>query len=82
MEDKCYILALFPIIHLNSDEGVVKEKKTNSRKLMKSLDIHGHTQSVSQAIFTEMDAVDVARDGHKYNTNAVILVGCKVGFRV
>ena len=49
---------------------------------MKNLDIHGHTQSVSQAIFTEMDAVDVARDGHKYNTNAVILVGCKVGFRV
>lgn len=70
--------ALFPIIHLNSDEVVVKDKKANSRKLMKNLDTHGHSQSVSQAIFTEMDSVDVAKDGHKYNTNAVILVGCKI----
>ena len=73
-----FALALFPIIHLNSDEGVIKDKKANSRKLMKNLDTHGHSQSVSQAIFTEMDSVDVAKDGHKYNTNAVILVGCKV----
>ena len=73
-----FALALFPIIHLNSDEVVVKDKKANSRKLMKNLDTHGHSQSVSQAIFTEMDSVDVAKDGHKYNTNAVILVGCKV----
>lgn len=35
---------------------------------------------MSQGVFTTLDNVDVARDGrhHHYDTNAVIMVGCKV----
>ena len=41
----------------------------------------GHQElGVSQGVFTTLDNVDVARDGrhHHYDTNAVIMVGCKV----
>ena len=71
-------LALCPIIHLSTDDNVVKEKIKNSRKLLKSLDIGSHSLELSQAVYTEMETVDVAHNHHQYNTNAVILVGCKV----
>ena len=43
--------------------------------------VGGHQElGVSQGVFTTLDNVDVARDGrqHHYDTNAVIMVGCKV----
>ena len=71
---------MFPIIHLTSDAGVLKEKKSNPRKLMKNFDLGGHSLQMSQAVFEEFDSVDVANDSRdQYNTNAIILVGCKVG---
>ena len=63
---------------MSTDENVVKEKIRNSRKLLKSLDIGSHSLELSQAVYTEMETVDVAHNHHQYNTNAVILVGCKV----
>ena len=72
------ISALCPIIHLTTDDNVVKEKRQNSRKLMKSVDIGSHSLELCQAVYTEMETVDVAHNHHQYNTNAVILVGCKV----
>ena len=72
--------ALFPIIHLNSDEAVIKEKKSNPRKLMRSVEAgRGVSLTLSQAVFEEHDNVDVAHNADHYNTNAIILVGCKVG---
>ena len=45
---------------------------------MKSIDIGSHSLDLCQAVYTEMETVDVAHNHHQYNTNAVILVGCKV----
>ena len=73
----CYLLALCPIIHLSTDDNVVKEKTKNSRKLLKSIDIGSHSLELTQAVYTEMETVDVAHNHHQYNTNAIILVGCK-----
>lgn len=78
VQSNIWYLALFPIIHLSSDTGALKEKKSNPRKLMKSLEIGSHSLQISQAVFEEFDSVDVARDADEYNTNAIILVGCKV----
>ena len=63
---------------MTTDDNVVKEKIKNSRKLMKSIDIGSHSLDLCQAVYTEMETVDVAHNHHQYNTNAVILVGCKV----
>lgn len=63
---------------MSTDDNVVKEKIKNSRKLLKSLDIGSHSLELSQAVYTEMETVDVAHNHQQYNTNAVILVGCKV----
>ena len=46
---------------------------------MKSFEVGSHSLQISQAVFEEFDSVDVARDADEYNTNAIILVGCKVG---
>ena len=67
-----------PIIHISTDDNVVKEKTKNSRKLLKSIDIGSHSLELNQAVYTEMETVDVAHNHHQYNTNAIILVGCKV----
>jgi len=71
--------ALFPIIHLTSDMNVIRERVENSRKLSKSLVVGGTTVGINQAVFSEQDQVDVAnKNGKQYDTNSIILVGCKV----
>jgi len=71
--------ALFPIIHLSSDVGVIKERVENSRRLTKSLLVGGITLGINQAVYSEQDQVDVAnKSGKQYDTNSIILVGYKV----
>ena len=52
---------------------------------MKSINIHGSSLSLSQAVYSEIDMVDVDHGHHgdhgdHYNTNAVIILGCKVSY--
>ena len=73
-----HVPALCPLIHLSTDANIIKERIKNSRKLLRSVEVGAHSLGLSQAVYSEMESVDVAHDHHQYNTNAVILVGCKV----
>jgi len=72
--------ALFPIIHMATDSGTIKELSEHPRKISKNIVINGSlTSSVSQAIYREVDQIDVAQSsGKEYTTNYIIFLGCKV----
>ena len=63
--------ALYPVLHLTTET-------TEARRLVKTVNTSSGTIPISQAIYTELDAVDVAGEQARYDTNSIILVGCKV----
>ena len=63
--------ALYPLLHLTSEIGETK-------KLAKTVNTSSGALAISQAVYKELDAVDVAGEHVRYDTNSVILVGCKV----
>ena len=63
--------ALYPLLHLSTETHDVK-------KLAKTVSTSSGVLSISQAVYAELDTVDVAGEHHRYDTNSVILVGCKV----
>ena len=63
--------ALYPLLHLSTETHDV-------RKLAKSVNTSSGPLPISQAVYAELDAVDVAGERVRYDTNSVILVGCKV----
>ena len=75
-----YILfpALYPILHLSSDNREIQEKIDHPKKLLKSLSISGENVTLNQAVYKEMESMDIAKDGSQYSTNSIILLGCKV----
>ena len=52
-----YIIALFPILHLVADLGVIKELSERPGKLSRSLVVGGNKVDISQAVFVEKDQV-------------------------
>ena len=67
--------ALYPIIHLTPHTG-------EARRLANTINTSSGPLAISQAVYTELDTVDIAgeRSGSRYDTNSIILVGCKVVF--
>ena len=63
--------ALYPILHLTSHT-------TEARRLANTINTPTGTLSISQAVYTELDTVDVAGEQARYDTNSIILVGCKI----
>ena len=67
--------ALYPIIHLTPHT-------TEARRLANTVNSSSGPLAISQAVYTELDTVDIAGEqpGSRYDTNSIILVGCKVVF--
>ena len=65
--------ALYPIIHLTPHTA-------EARRLVNSINTTVGPLAISQAVYTELDTVDVAGGHSRYDTNSIILVGCKVFF--
>ena len=63
--------ALYPILHLTSHT-------TEARRLANTINTPTGTLAISQAVYTELDTVDVAGEQARYDTNSIILVGCKI----
>ena len=49
--------ALYPILHLSTDIGMIRERVENSRKLAKSLVLGGSELRVNQAVYAEHEQV-------------------------
>ena len=63
--------ALYPILHLTPHT-------TEARRLANTINTATGPLAISQAVYTELDTVDVAGEQERYDTNSIILVGCKV----